>query len=59
MAQLQYKVQQIDIDRWSKLQNIIANISVSGNKRLYIAVDPLINRSVISPQEAYQITSSV
>jgi hypothetical protein len=58
MAALDYQVQQIDITRWSTLTSILYYLQADGVKRLSISIDPLIDSSVIKPEEAYQITNS-
>lgn len=58
MARLEYSVQQTDIIRWATLQAIQSYIDAQGIKRLSIAIDPLINKSVINPEESYEITTS-
>jgi hypothetical protein len=58
MAALDYQVQQIDITRWSTLTNILYYLQADAVKRLSISIDPLIDSSVINPEEAYQITNS-
>jgi hypothetical protein len=58
MAALDYQVQQIDITRWSTLISILYYLQADAVKRLSISIDPLIDSSVIKPEEAYQITNS-
>jgi hypothetical protein len=58
MAALDYQVQQIDITRWSTLASILYYLQADAVKRLSISIDPLIDSSVIKPEEAYQITNS-
>ena len=58
MAALDYQIQQIDITRWSTLTSILYYLQADAVKRLSISIDPLIDSSVIKPEEAYQITNS-
>jgi hypothetical protein len=54
---LEYEIQQSDVDLWGTLSDIIDNISVDGNKLLSISIDPLIDFTVLRPEEAYEITN--
>lgn len=58
MAALAYEIQTSDILLWGTLQDILDNLEVQGEKRLSVAIDPLIYSSVIRPSEAYEITTS-
>lgn len=57
MSMLEYEIQQSDVDLWGTLSDIIDNISVNGNKLLSISIDPLIDFTVLRPEEAYEITN--
>lgn len=57
MSMLEYEIQQSDIDLWGTLSDIIDNTSVNGNKLLSISIDPLIDFTVLRPEEAYEITN--
>lgn len=54
---LEYGIQQSDVDLWGTLSDIIDNISVNGNKLLSISIDPLVDFTVLRPEEAYEITN--
>jgi hypothetical protein len=58
MAQLTYQVQQIDITRWLTLTSIQYYLQADAIKRLSISTDPLIDPTVINPEEAYQISNT-
>lgn len=57
MSMLEYGIQQSDVDLWGTLSDIIDNISVNGNKLLSISIDPLVDFTVLRPEEAYEITN--
>jgi hypothetical protein len=54
MAALSLTIQTIDQTRWATLDSIRQYLSAEeANKRLSIAVDALIDQSVVNPEEAY------
>ena len=58
MAALTYTISSNDLDRWANRQLIQSNLVVEGTKRLFIALDALVDPTVVNPEQAYQITNS-
>lgn len=58
MATLPYAVQTSDVNLWGTLVSTEENLEAQGVKRLNIALDPLIDPSVIAPAEAYDVTNT-
>lgn len=58
MAVLQYPVLESDEQSWGTLQSISSNLGAVAIKRLSISIDPLVDPTVVKPEEAYQITNS-
>jgi hypothetical protein len=58
MAALTYTISSNDLDRWANRQLIQSNLVVEGTKRLVIALDALVDRTVVNPEQAYQISNS-
>jgi hypothetical protein len=56
MALLTYTVLASDITLWGTLDAIRANLSVSGTKMLQIALDPLIDPTIVNPGDGYTVT---
>lgn len=57
MAVLEYTVVEADALRWSTLDSISNNLGGIGIKRLSISTDPLVDPTVLAPEEAYEITN--
>lgn len=55
MAVLTYSILAQDVSRWATLALIKATLQVDGTKLLEIALDPLIDPSVVNPSQAYQV----
>jgi hypothetical protein len=58
MALLQYPVQESDEQLWGTTDSISSNLGGLATKLLSISTDPLVDPTVLSPEQAYQITNS-
>lgn len=57
MAVLEYAVVEADAARWSTVESISSSLGEIAIKRLSISTDPLVDPTVLAPEEAYEITN--
>jgi len=58
VALLEYPVQESDEQLWGTVASISSNLGGLAIKLLNISTDPLVDPTVLNPEQAYQITNS-